>query len=103
MKHTKGIWIVSTNRLEILNNSKTGTFGLLAKTFDHEQIDGTGNYGFSREEAEANARLIAAAPDLLEFAKEMEGFFEVNTNGYGDLAEMCKKAIAKAEGENHES
>lgn len=48
---------------------------------------------------EANARLIAAAPDLLEVAKrfvarwESSGFFEVS---HEELAELARAAIAKA-------
>ena len=45
------------------------------------------------EETEANARLIAAAPDLLEFAEE------VRRTGDTRLASMAIAVIAKAIGE----
>ena len=44
-------------------------------------------------ETEANARLIAAAPELLEFAEE------VRKSGDTRLASMAIAAIAKATGE----
>ena len=44
--------------------------------------------------AEANARLIAAAPDLLAVCKDIEGFLK--RSGY-DTA-LVRAAIAKAEG-----
>ena len=45
-------------------------------------------------EADANARLIAAAPDLLAVCKDIEGFLK--RSGY-DTA-LVRAAIAKAEG-----
>jgi hypothetical protein len=49
---------------------------------------------------EANARLIAAAPDLLEALKGMLGVWEEDP-AYGHAsAEKARAAIAKAEGEN---
>lgn len=52
---------------------------------------------------EANARLIAAAPDLLASLKEMEDMLHLwmrdNTGPRElDVLERCERAIAKAEG-----
>ena len=47
---------------------------------------------------EEKARLIAAAPELLEACKEAENYLRYN-HGQGLAAyELCKNAIAKAEG-----
>ena len=71
-------------------------------------------YGRTREEAQANAHLIAAAPELLESAENLlAGFIHVDgdTKGnkartdiflrcpeMGDLCARMREAIAKAEG-----
>ena len=47
----------------------------------------------------ANARLIAAAPELLEALKEFEAHYPAGINPYLDAAAaMARIAIAKAEG-----
>ena len=52
--------------------------------------------------ADANAVLIAAAPDLLAFAQAMELYFEFNPTGFNDLKRLCSEVLAKAEGLNKE-
>ncbi len=53
----------------------------------------------------SNARLIAAAPDLLAALKALEGYTDVFTEHYGrtsratDVLNAARAAIAKAEGE----
>lgn len=56
----------------------------------------------------ANARLIAAAPDLLEFARHYDGYMSANYSGPDSGAlhpsasetwTMCRAAIAKATGQ----
>jgi len=54
-----------------------------------------------QEEQEANARLITAAPDLLEIARELAAWEEDPDRYAGDLADLAhdaRAAIAKAEG-----
>lgn len=63
--------------------------------------------GFTEEEVEANAYLLAAAPDLLAACKESLDFHEATfatvgsgdyeTEEQADIASMLKAAIAKAE------
>jgi L-fucose mutarotase/ribose pyranase (RbsD/FucU family) len=51
-----------------------------------------------KDEYKANARLIAAAPDLLEALKSMcEGFSALKDSDFPALAK-ARAAIAKAEG-----
>lgn len=55
-----------------------------------------------RAECRANARLIAAAPDLLEVAKAIAAAADAlngTVAGAGPLATMARAAIAKAEGQ----
>jgi hypothetical protein len=55
-------------------------------------------------EADANARLIAAAPALLEAAKLMLGVLDgtagMGRRWEGEYADRCRAAIAKAEGKS---
>jgi hypothetical protein len=48
------------------------------------------------EEQEANAKLIAAAPDLLETLYEIQKQFNENGNMTGHLWSKCEQAIKKA-------
>lgn len=55
------------------------------------------------EEAEANARLFATAPDLLEALKELVRAVDGTLQGYGALepyVEAGRKAASKAEGKS---
>ena len=81
-KHTKGPWGVGTKsngvsprHVQILNDNE-----FLANVY----------YTNSINETNANATLIAAAPDLLEFAEE------VRRTGDTRLASMAIAVIAKA-------
>ena len=112
-KHTPGPWSVSSNR---------GSVGAIAcdtgfvafPTCDPRQIDETRNAGESwlemrertdverdalKAEASANARLIAAAPELLEALKAICDEQDAN-EGYATPAtyDAARAAIAKAIG-----
>ena len=61
-------------------------------------------WGEGEEQAEANARLIAAAPDLLEVLELCEGnisslLASAHPKVYGKWLSVVKAAIAKAKGE----
>lgn len=60
--------------------------------------------GVTREEAEANARLIASAPDLLEALENLQTQIQQVSDGdrpyTGFDTELIDEAIAKARGES---
>lgn len=82
MKHTQGPWTVN-----ILD--RQGNYRLSVRT------------NVSSEEALANAKLMEAAPDLLEALKStlilLEKSYETEDDLFG-LIDQVKKTIAKAEG-----
>lgn len=96
MSHTLGKW-------EIYD--KTSVFAYNKSTHNHFGINIYGgchcnkckNEIATQEELEANARLIASAPELLEACKEALNVLE--EFGYGTTGEAIKvkQAIAKAE------
>lgn len=95
MQHTQGSW-----RFEIRNNEamvttcRNGEDMVVAGYLFDEEID------LELEEVEANARLIASAPNLLACLQNLiDRGLIVNDN---DHYEECIKAIAKATGKGGE-
>lgn len=89
-KHTPGPWnIKSFGSAEIIISAPTMPYVAVASPSLHAQT-GTG---------ESNARLIAAAPELLEACKFALDHLDPS-NGAEECREQVKKAIAKAEGTN---
>ena len=83
-KHTAGPWL------------REGRFVYaLRDTFFDCCVQGPPNTPI--EEKEANARLIAAAPDLLEALKDMVRYLD-NNGKETDVSELARYAIRKAEG-----
>lgn len=70
MKHTQGPWIVSRNHpMQIVVEGRRGFHDNFYRVADaYFSSAGLSNTPYA-DEAKANARLIAAAPDLLEAAK----------------------------------
>ncbi len=103
MKHTKGPWTVddgfSDTRIQGIRKNKP--CNIVTGMYDEENEPTLG-------ELEANARLIASAPDLLEILKGIEiilsneGWFNNFTYGHKGgkriAIDQIRKAIAKAEG-----
>lgn len=90
-KHTPGPWIVK--------------FHLPQEGKPMYELKGSGPWMSTSSQLEANASLIAAAPELLEALRKMAGFHQCNDNpdhGYSLHAQQeVEKAwdvIAKAEG-----
>lgn len=91
-KHTQGPWLVEGRTVYALNDDGYNRFSALVQDA-HTPGD----------ELEANARLIAAAPELLE---ALEGVTDMAADmipsmGFAGLAliEAARAAIAKARGE----
>lgn len=84
-KHAPGPWRFDKDSLNVYSS------GMVAAVFGHVH---TG-------EKEANARLIAAAPDMLTVLKEMKArkYESASQNGWDQRLDAI---IAKAEGESHE-
>lgn len=83
MKYTPGPWKVSKDGCDIDNVGGAGVCTLYAD-----------------ETSDANARLIAAAPDLLEACKAIVAHWRMNDEAYyrSNLATDLLQTIAKAEG-----
>lgn len=88
-KHTKGPWFVSSYD-EIETELAVTIDGYTICLLDQSYFD----RALPRKETEANARLIAAAPELLGALKNLRDNFDYPPAAY----EIILKAIAKAEG-----
>lgn len=91
-KHTQGPWIVAKEKTII----RTGEL-LVASTEPLEAFIGTGLREYNRATREANARLIAAAPEMLEALKVALKHLDIESGGYS-IQTQVKRAIAKATG-----
>ena len=94
--HTKGPW-------------KVGQYlGSLRQFVIHMDVGGNGrgsdvaftSAAFGNDETIANARLIAAAPDLLEALKDMVDLVELMCPFDGPQQRKARAAIARATGES---
>lgn len=68
-------------------------------TVGREFCAGVNHKGTKESVARATevAKLFAAAPQGLAFAKRMAKFFEANPNGYEDLRQECMAFLKKVE------
>lgn len=103
-KHTPGPWFVEQNEKTPIYVSPVARHEQIAicnvMVIDEDPDDDSGEW-FNGDQTKANARLIAAAPDLLE-ALELMASDYMRKDGLGfDLiaSSMMFKAIAKARGE----
>lgn len=99
-KHTPGPWLTEGNFVYALNGE-----GKHAVNRFHASIQG----GYTSEdtrttiaETEANAKLIAAAPDLLAAMRFILAFYEpgqtcLDTNAWKQAEAAARAAVAKAE------
>lgn len=98
--HTPGPWEVGYQGLSIYGPDRHGTTLVIARSLD------TSRQHCDPQEAQANARLIAAAPELLDVAKDvlaecMDTYYDPRDMG-GDWLRLCDRlraAIAKATGQ----
>lgn len=88
MKHTKGEWLVKHEYHIMSGDGRSiASAGTFSSNVNPEKV---------REENMANAKLIAASPDLLEALIEIQKQFNKDGNMTGHLYEICDKAIKKA-------
>lgn len=103
-KHTPGPWILASSKTEVLYIKNPHPYNTIAKCEWGGKEDGTGIYGHTMEEAEANARLIAAAPELLEKLNMCIGYIEaersLGTPVNEKFLKMLLDTVIKAEGES---
>lgn len=97
MKHTPGLWISSINpfdqSVEVYSEVKT-------KLGDFQMIASCDVLNVPQEEREANAALIAAAPDLLEALKLCAPLLQVHNDGpWLAASTKAMDAILKAIGD----
>ena len=98
-KHTPGPWLIEAQ------NSHTGAIATVHNTTDVWVEIWSENWivtGMGPEEQSANARLIAAAPDLLEALKRLSDQCDrmrLLGQHMTDAEESAKTAITKATGE----
>jgi hypothetical protein len=107
-RFTPGPWVATLNRdtgVEgvYLSFDVDGDRGSIVRgqSAEHLKIDGQNDDPIMAAECEANARLIAAAPELLE-ALKMARLLMVEIDGYeptGSSIRVIDSAIAKATGE----
>jgi len=94
-KHTTGPWVIDWNvaRLDIFSSDTKVLVASLRRSALSEDID---------EAARANARLIAAAPELLNALRELSDLVDLILSGDytpdSFTTQPARAAIAKAEG-----
>lgn len=95
MKHTQGEWTKGTNTAtkDWMTIYASGKPIAEVKPINKKGERQAGDF----ETEEANARLIAAAPDLLEALEE--AIFHVDSVFNPNLKGKCEAAISKAKGE----
>lgn len=97
-KHTPGPWLLQDRTVYALNDERIPVNRFTASVDSGWLHD---KARVSREEVDANARLIAAAPELLE---ALESMLEIYDDGVGRDWELqawkdARAAITKAKGE----
>ena len=103
-KHTPGPWSIFTDEKHKHNAGiEADGFSIICIGYPDETLamDVSGVHGRTEEETQANARLIAAAPDLLEALEAIMGsdVFEWNGSAAFWLQDKVRASIAKAKGE----
>lgn len=92
MSHTPGPW-------RVFDNADHFIIGIGELNGDGITDCGFGIWRGKSEEAQANARLIAAAPDLLAVLPDLlDHYLTCYDGNYDQLATDARAAIAKAEG-----
>jgi len=88
-KHTPGPWVIDDSNPNLVARLVNGVYEYVCAV----EPSSFSNRECNQEQEEADARLIAAAPDLLEALQRSRAQWIHSVN-----AEFCLAAIAKAEG-----
>lgn len=96
-KHTPGPWFLGESErgrhFRAVDAKEHGALASVVWLMEDDDIDGV-----SSPRCEANAHLIAAAPDLLDALEEVVQWLELGDHE-GKMYDKCKSAIARARGE----
>ncbi len=87
-KFTKGEWKIFNERVGVVDNSDTQSFGMMMEV---AYID---MYNFGEDQGKANSNLIAAAPELYGLLEEMADYDECQR-----FKKQINQLLAKARGE----
>jgi hypothetical protein len=99
--HTNGPWEADATHCRTAINSKA-TANSLRKHVAMVNLTKNPEYEITKQEHEANARLIAAAPEMLEVLRWLDAEMEARNNDYGcmlfswDDFERVRRAIKPA-------
>jgi hypothetical protein len=92
-KHTRGPWFVDFY-------TDTGGFHIYVDA-PHATVCSRGPWNHRKDEIEANARLIAVAPELLDGLRFMQMLFECELKAFDrEKVEWIREILAKATGEH---
>lgn len=93
-KHTPGPWLLGATIVDGMSDME-----IEIKSDDHHVIAFAGDWDVGQQQTEANARLIAAAPELLEAAKDLLPLAEAYSGEVGIVrlaAKRLRAALAAA-------
>jgi hypothetical protein len=96
-KHTPGPWVADLETYPIMVRSQSETWPLVDELGNEEGR--TGVFIANTGDNKANARLIAAAPDLLEALCKLAELYDAMGAPRGPCRIIADAAIAKAIGE----
>ena len=101
MNYTKGDWEITDSafsRFTTYRKHRTGGRTFVTTLLSRELIAEA--QGDTQEEAEANAHLIAASPDMYEALRQAWALLATRCHipAIKSAADICGKALAKAEG-----
>lgn len=99
-KHTPGPWTVNPH---FNHGAEVRSLASVAWCSVASTHGASGSQVIDVAEARANARLIAAAPDLLEALEAAHGYLVMMGTDHADhIRGVCRAAIAKAKGKAHD-
>jgi hypothetical protein len=89
-KFTKGPWVRRKNEIGIIDQSDTQSYGMMLVIARVDEYDFKDDY-------EANANLIASAPDMYDALVNLMEYLETDNMKNLNM-NLARKALAKADG-----